>query len=108
MIISAGQESLQISALHFSSGYLYVGLVSGEVIVLAASSLSISTILHCHRSHVNSFLPIDLKMLLPTPTHSPAFTPALSPMHPFLMTDYNSVTFKTGPKQLMSFGTGFR
>ena len=104
----AGQQSIQVSALSLSNGYLYVGLVSGEVIVLAASSLHLFTVLHCHRSHVNSFLAIDLKKLLPTPSRSPAFTPALSPLHPFLMTDYNSVTFKTGPQQLVSFGTGFR
>ena len=97
-----------MSALQYYSDHLYIGLVTGEVLVLAAPTLNLLTILHCHRSHVRSFLAIDLKKLLPNPTQSPAFTPALSPSHPFLITDDNTVTYKTGPIQLMSFGTGFR
>ncbi len=107
-VFSGQLSSIQISALCFFNGYLYIGLVSGEVLVLVASTLTPLTVLHCHRSHVNSFLSIDLCKLLPIPTHSPAYTPALSPLHPFLTTDYNSVTFKTGPLQLISFGSGFR
>ena len=97
-----------MSALQYYSDHLYIGLVTGEVLVLGAPTLNLLTILHCHRSHVRSFLAIDLKKLLPNPTQSPAFTPALSPSHPFLITDDNTVTYKTGPIQLMSFGTGFR
>ena len=108
ILFMIGEQGLQISALCVSNGYLYAGLVSGEVLILAIPGLPLFTILHCHRSYVNSFLPIDLRKLLPSPTHSPAYTPALSPLHPFLMTDDNSVTFKTGPQQFISFGTGFR
>ena len=96
-----------ISSLHYHNYNLYVGLVTGEILIIDAIAFSLLTTLHCHRSHVNSFLPIDLAKLLPHPS-SPAYTPALSPSHPFLITDDNNVKYKTGPLQLMSFGTGFR
>ena len=100
-----------VSALHCNLYNLYIGLVTGEILIMNTTDLSLLTTLHCHRSHVHSFLPINLMDLLPQ-SNSPAFTPAVcSSGYPFLVSagdTTNDVKYKSGPVQLMSFGTGFR
>ncbi|XP_019849257.1 PREDICTED: leucine-rich repeat serine/threonine-protein kinase 1-like [Amphimedon queenslandica] len=101
-----------VSALYCSSSYMYIGLVTGEILVLDHLHLSLLTTLHCHRSNVHSFLSIDLRKLLPPQQEYQglgAMTPTVYPSHPFLTnSDQSDVKYKTGPLQLMSFGTGFR
>lgn len=103
-----------VSALYHNTNHLYIGLVTGEILVLDSTHLSLLTSLHCHRSNVHSFLSIDLRKLLPTQQHQyqssgSAMTPSVFPSYPFLNnTDPTDIKYKTGPLQLMSFGTGFR
>ena len=103
-----------VSALYHNTNHLYIGLVTGEILVLDSTHLSLLTSLHCHRYNVHSFLSIDLRKLLPTQQHQyqssgSAMTPSVFPSYPFLNnTDPTDIKYKTGPLQLMSFGTGFR